>query len=691
MKQTQVTTLFAWGILLSGLCPQEVWAEPQAAHGTGASKNLVFNGGFEEESDSNPPPGWLMWGGKEGQTPENYRRDTDHPHGGKACLRLVHPANTGSYIATDPQYAIRPQKGMVYTIKFWARTDKPGPSIMSAFAYSSIKPMTFVKIDGGFIINYVGTEWREYSYKITEGKEFVLDRSLYLTLTFRATNDPKLQKTLWIDDVSVIEQPGEPDKLMLDKSKVPGPALEHRLHPGGSLDFTVDAGLPVGPATAAAGGISFHRLAGFTGQPYNGKGEYTLSPELEGAIRDLHLPMTRIYGVGDEPFGIEGGIDRAAELCRRTGIREDATVLELETQSASTMIAPEDWARAVRYSVQKGYQFRHWEVANEPYFKATDARAFPTSDDYIKHVKEVSTAIRHVQPSALIGMSFREDSTAWGNYLLAHAAGYYDFTAAHWYGLMSIETRQRTFESAVLADNYRVLNNALKLNALTRVHNPGRDVFQWDTEWGAGSNGPKGVGVNEEYRNANILGTVYRAVRLIYYAREGMLRGASSWSMFTTPKAPAFGVLAPEAPSQRFLIYWLYYYFNRHVGAQVLPMEGTAPYYTPVNEDVPYHKSYPGPMTPALATLSADGHELYLVIANGSWNQSYPCSVTTKGFSAKSGIGVLLSNDDLNGNPLLKHKEDAISDLPVTLEGTRMTCHVPPHSVVFITLKTSGR
>jgi hypothetical protein len=39
-------------------------------------------------------------------------------------------------------------------------------------------------------------------------------------------------------------------------------------------------------------------------------GEYTLAPELETAIRDLRLPMTRFYGVGDEPFGVEAAIVR---------------------------------------------------------------------------------------------------------------------------------------------------------------------------------------------------------------------------------------------------------------------------------------------------------------------------------------------------------------------------------------------
>ena len=88
-----------------------------AWHAAGASENLVYNGDFEETSDHNPPPGWVMWGSKDGKIPDNYARDTNHPHSGKACLRIVHPANTGSYISSDPQYAIRPQKGMVYTIQ----------------------------------------------------------------------------------------------------------------------------------------------------------------------------------------------------------------------------------------------------------------------------------------------------------------------------------------------------------------------------------------------------------------------------------------------------------------------------------------------------------------------------------------------------------------------------------------------
>ena len=96
----------------------------------------------------------------------------------------------------------------------------------------------------------------------------------------------------------------------------------------------------------------------------------------------MKLPMTRFYAVGDEPFGLEGAIDRVAEMCRRVGVPEDHTVLELETQGANSKLSPEIWARGVQYSVQQGYKFRHWEIANEPYLMRPGT-AFPSPNVYI--------------------------------------------------------------------------------------------------------------------------------------------------------------------------------------------------------------------------------------------------------------------------------------------------------------------
>ncbi len=87
---------------------------------------------------------------------------------------------------------------------------------------------------------------------------------------------------------------------------------------------------------------------------------------------------------------------------------------------------------------------------------------------------------------------------------------------------------------------------------------------------------PDGKPADYEDRNANIIGTVHRAVRLIYYAREGILRGASGWQMLSALNGQGFGILSQQAPEQRFLLYWLYYYFNRHVGEWALRTEARA-------------------------------------------------------------------------------------------------------------------
>jgi len=162
-------------------------------------------------------------------------------------------------------------------------------------------------------------------------------------------------------------------------------------------------------------GISFHRVAGWTGLPYNKQGQYMLAPELEQAIRALRLPMTRFYAVGHEPFAADESIDQAAAFCRRIGVPLDHVVLELEDQSANQKLAADDWARAVKHSVSKGCEFRHWEVGNEVYSQTFSAKspmgqAFDTPDDYVAHVKAVSAAVKAVQPRAQIGLSIALDN-----------------------------------------------------------------------------------------------------------------------------------------------------------------------------------------------------------------------------------------------------------------------------------------
>ncbi len=650
-----------------------------------SDERVVFRDDFEQVSTASPPPGWAMWGAEEYKTPANYTRDTTNPHSGEACFRIHHPAKTAGYIVSSPDRAINPKPAMQYTVSFWAHGERPGKSTFRWTAYRSIKPFVDAPSPGALTFE-AGREWKEFSFTVREGLDLFADQSPFLLLTFLATTESGEERTLWIDDVRVTESPDPHPARLVNGEVIPHDPLQHRLRPGEQLEFTLDATKRLRRANQEVGGVSFHRVCGWTGQPYDKQGDYTLAPELETAIRELRLPMTRFYALGDEPFGAELAVDKVAELLRRVGVPEDRCVLEFERQGAETKLSPEAWARGVAYSVRHGYRFHSWEIANEPYASMWGSgQAFATAEAFIAHFKAVSRAIRAVDPHARIGVDILRDGVKWGNYLLKELAGDYDFVAPHYY--CGANVRELPFEEIALTENYRMLDCALRTQALIRTYNHGRDVYQFDTEWGMICNAPNGKDADYEGRNANIIGTLHRAVRLIYYAREDILRGASGWQMLSRPDAPGFGILTQEAPDQRFMLYWLYYYFNRHLGEWALATDGVAPYYQPSQEAD--RARFGGPLTPALATLSKDRRDIYLVIANGSWTRPVPCHIRLRHFPVGLASGVLLTSDHLDGAPLLERKEDAVRSLPVAQEADSVVCTLPAHSVVFLTLERS--
>jgi hypothetical protein len=645
---------------------------------TAPQENLIQNGDFEQTSNGGVPPGWKVWGGT--SKPGNFARETENPHGGKACFRMHHPRNTSAFAVSSPKHPIKTQPGTAYVVSFWARTDRPGPSVLYFEGFSQIKPYKEVTSPGRFPIAAEKT-WKRFTARIDEGLDFKADVCRFILLAYRVTMDKSEQKTLWIDDVVVTAEKSTRAAGLIDPAKLEVPPLAHRLQRGERLAFSIDPSSKLGPTTRLASGISFHRLSGWKRHPYDEKGKYVLPKASEEAVRDLRLPMTRFYGVGDEPFDIEGALDRASDVLKRVGIPQETTVLELETQGATTRLDPAAWAAAAGYAERRGYAFRHWEVSNEPYTRK--ATAFSSPDDYIGHVKKVSAAIRRVQPEAQIGVGIWSSSPSWGNYVLKQAAGHYDFVVAHHYAVS--DAYKRSFEAIVLSENYRKLEHILRLNALMKAYNPNRAVYQYDTEWGMHSNGPDG-GSERCRRNANVVGMLHRAVRLIYYAREGLLRGASSWEMFCRLDRQGFGILYLDDPEARSYLYWLYYHFNRHVGDWALQTEGTAPWFELGEGDDLHLKAgaHSGPLTPVLATVTEDGKRIGLVVANGSWKRPVECNVTLKGFPAATASGIVLSGDDLDGAPIQKEKQKIVRSIKPDLSPRSVSFTVPAHAVVFV-------
>ncbi len=431
---------------------------------------------------------------------------------------------------------------MIYTLSFWARAEQPGTAQFRWTAYRTMSPFVDAPSPGSLSCK-VGRDWQPFTCSIREGLDFFTDQSRLLLLTFDATAKPAEEQTLWVDDVRVTEQPDPAPAALLNADTVPHEALEHRLRPGDRLEITLNPANRLRRATAEAGGISFHRVCGWTGQPYDKQGNYTLRPELETAIRELRLPMTRFYAVGDEPFGVESSIDKAAEVCRRVGVARDRCVLEFEEQGATRALSPETWVRGASHALRQGYRFHHWEIANEPYSSLWgEGQPFPTAEAFISHFKAVSDAIRQADPQAQIGVDIYPEHVRWGNYLLKQLAGHYDFVAPHYY--CGANVHKLSFEEITLTENYRMLDRALRIQALLRTYNGGRPVYQYDTEWGMSCSTPSGKAADYEDRNANIIGAVHRAVRLIYYARENTLRGASGWQMLSALDGQGFGILS---------------------------------------------------------------------------------------------------------------------------------------------------
>jgi len=163
------------------------------------------------------------------------------------------------------------------------------------------------------------------------------------------------------------------------------------------------------------------------------------------------------------------------------------------------------------------------------------------------------------------------------------------------------------------------------------------------------------------------------------------MRGASSWQMLSEVRAPGFGIVSQQAVGKRFLLYWLYWLFDRHVGEWALDLSGIAPWYRPNPPDS--RSEAPGPATPVLATLSKDGKTLYLIVANGSSDRAVPARIALRGFAASGVSGELLSYPGMDRDPLVAPREDAVSDAGARLDGGTVTLTLPPQSVAFLAVR----
>jgi len=481
--------------------------------------------------------------------------------------------------------------------------------------------------------------------------------------------------------------------------------VHQRLQPGDAFRVVVEADRVTRPANHRVLGVSFFQQWNYLPIYDRDSGEWILSERSTEAIRSLRLPFSRLYWMdqsrpGRPSWDLKGSIDRAAEMCRRFGIEEEEFVLEPELQRHSNEMSPEKWVEAVRYAQSKGYKFRYWEICNEPWGLGGPGDDPWTAEGYVAHVKAVYQAVKAARPELRVGASAGVGpfnvfgGTQTYDPILANAAGYYDFIAPHFYCHLK-DLDQIPFERTTFEGNAWILNSyVMKTRELLQQYNPGKQIEILDTEWGMhGYNHGGDVRADDSNRNGNIAGTLHRAIRMIYYLNEGLVDAAGQWCILSPVDRPGFAIVSYNDPRQ-FLLYYLNYYLGRYVGDEVLDISGTCPYYEQSNiasdygwnGQAPYDVSMPE--APTLVTRSKDGKRLYVVVANGTGNESLPCRVDLKGFRAGAAEGKRLTQSSIDAPALVEKEGDVMSALPVKLEngGAALTFEAAAHSVSFIAL-----
>jgi hypothetical protein len=657
-----------------------------------AGDNLLANGDFETpfKTVSDLYRSWSAWGLDVPQVASGMTSETSNAHGGKACLRVHRPADPREWrgvLVTHPfNNAIETRDATGYTLSFWARSDRPGPIRVAVTSYSQRKP----PVAGPQVLDRqfdVGAEWHEFQLSFVAGRDCYADEARHVHFAFFPAVGAGLEqdRTLWLDDVAVTAAAAATSGLINPKS-LDVPPLPLRLEPGPTLDLRVLTAERLGPPNRLAGGMSISSLGRWQPAPFSKSGEYVLPEPLEQAVREMKLPLTRLYALEeDEPFGsAEAALDKTAWLLDRLGIPREASMIELEGVHANTKLGPEAWRRAVAHARDRKLGFRHWEIGNEVYVSIWNAggKAFASATDYADHVVAVSRAIKEVQPDALVGISVEPSHIQWGNAVLRDAAGHYDYVCPHLYGFPKIDAG---FEATVIGNNHERLADALRLRALLKAYNPSRDVFIYDSEWGLHT-APPGSQAWQSARNSDAVGTLYRAVRLLYYARENVVGGASGWTLFSGSGNPGFLVLAGDKPEQQSMLSCLHRLFNDRLGDELVAIDGTAPQYRdparPADREVP--------LTPAMASITKDGSRLELMVANGSETSDVPATIHLPDFTATRCDALLLHAADPNAPPLLVREQDFLRQLPATLAAGKVTFNLPARSVAFVTFTRAG-
>lgn len=446
-------------------------------------------------------------------------------------------------------------------------------------------------------------------------------------------------------------------------------------------------------ANVRALGVAVQRTVFGQIGPYNNNFEYILPKKLERRIRALRIPMTKIFGWhGGKIKGIDTltllkkELDIAHEICERFGIPEEWTILEFERQFGRNVnLNPAIYDSLVSYSIKKGYRFRIWRIKNEIYKKWTP-------EEYSKHLSRIVPTIRRSQPNSLIAIAIPGKKLNWTQKIIKLSQSKYDILMPHLYA--NLPTWKYKFEDITASQNFKVLSRLIELKTLiSKTQNEGnKEILIIDGEWGLNSPGKNGERPLFNYRNGNILGTIHRAYRLIYYIRENLVDGAIGWNLLNLTHrrgkpSQGFSLLFTDAPNKTSLLFWLYFLFRKHLGKYVVKIDGSTPFFVPGNIKIANARALP--ITTSLVTYTPDSSVLYFIIVNSSYKDTLIGTLRIVGNIRINDVhGTVLSDfrpHPIDSLPVISDSSKVIRTVQTNLNNNKgLSLRVLPHSVTFL-------
>jgi alpha-N-arabinofuranosidase len=694
------------------------------ATSTGAWRELVDNGGFEDSGD--PARSWAPSEKSAGKGV--IERDGTRFHGGAFSLKL------------------RPN----------ARNDREQPlAAVQVIPAGSLKAQTLalsghLAAEGGAVavlgvLAVRGGKVEMLALQTETGKAFTRREK-----QFTVPDDPDVTLVLlasamgnsgaaWFDDVSIAAPGPVP-------STRPVPAPVHRALAPLEAAIAVDASQVLRTIPRTLYGTNVEWV-------WNGYGlwqerENRLDPELVRLARELGVSVVRYpggyfsdfyhwrEGVGDqskrqEMLHVPGdpsrsrpafGTDEALEFAHEIGAELLITV------NAGTGSAQEaaDW---VRYVNREGRRVRYWEVGNEIYIKNDSAISKAITIDpstYASRFLEFARAMRAADPGIMIGAIGGSNQGRyslvsypdWDRTVLQRAGSEIDFLAVHnAYAPVMVDGPGdlRTVYRALLAAPRLVARNLATLAgeisdfAPARASKIGLAVTEWGPLFQFDPKGPY-IDHNKTLGSAVYAASVLKAIIESQRTSLANMHTLHDYSMmgWIGPRNQAFPPDPHWAPTARYYAMQL---FTEHFGDQLVGSTTDAPTFdssavglVDAVRDVPYVET--------VASLGSQGRTLHLIVINKHFDQPvdarielhsfFPApqatawTLTGSGIDAHTGTvhiqipGVIWgkqAEDDVNprfsyGGP----GEVTLTESRITDAGERFSHRFPPLSVTCVVL-----